>query len=107
NDTAIMATLKIIPFRNGKTVIANPYLYVKNNQVKLVPDTMISQNLAIQINKIGPNSNFEIGIKESSRMTPFIALKVMQFPLINLVWLGVVLVIIGFIMSMIRRIRLV
>lgn len=106
NDTAIMASIKVVPFRNGKAVIANPYLYVKNNQVKLVPDTMISQNLAIQINRIGPDNNFEIGIKESSRMSPFIALKVMQFPLINLVWLGVVLVIIGFVMSMIRRIKL-
>ena len=105
-DTAIMASLTVVPFRGGKKVTANPYLYLRNNKLQLVPDTLISQNLAVRINKIGNNKTFEIGVKESARMTPFIALKVMQFPLINLVWIGVVLVIIGFTMSMFRRIGL-
>lgn len=106
SDTAVMATIRVIPFRTGKSITANPYLYIKDNKVSLVPDTIIAQNLAVQIARIGNNKSFEIGVKESSRMTPFIALKVMQFPLINLVWLGVVLVITGFIMSMFRRISL-
>ena len=107
NDTAVMAKIIVVPFRGGKAITAHPYLLVKDNQVKIVPDTLISQNVAIQIARIGDNKHFEIGIKESSRMTPFIALKVLQFPFINLVWLGVVLMITGFIMSMIRRMKLV
>ncbi len=105
-DTAVMATLRVMPFGVGKTFTAAPYLSVRNNQIHLVPDTLVSQNMAIQLTRIGDNKRFEIGIKESSRMTPFIALKVMQFPFINLVWLGVILLVTGFIMSMVRRIKL-
>lgn len=105
-DTAVLATLRVVPFGGGKTFTATPYLSVRNNQIQLVPDTLISQNIAIQLTRIGDKKNFEIGIKESSRMTPFIALKVMQFPFINLVWLGVILLVTGFIMSMVKRIKL-
>ena len=81
-------------------------MYIRNNQIKLVPDTLISLGMALQINRIAENQRFEIGVKESSRMTPFVALKVLAFPFINLVWLGVLFMITGFVMSMIRRIKL-
>jgi cytochrome c-type biogenesis protein CcmF len=45
-------------------------------------------------------------VKESSQLTPFIALKVLQFPFINLVWLGTILMVTGFAMSMVRRAKL-
>jgi cytochrome c-type biogenesis protein CcmF len=45
-------------------------------------------------------------VKESSRLAPFLALKVLQFPFINLVWLGTLLMIAGFVMSIVRRVKL-
>ena len=36
-------------------------------------------------------------------MIPFISLKVYEFPQINLLWLGILVMINGFIMSIIRR----
>lgn len=106
-DTAIMATLRVIPFnRNAKPIFAHPYFYFRNNRVEHVADTVIAQGLSLRINRITEDKTFEIAVKESNRMTPYVALKVLQFPFINFVWLGIVFMLLGFVMSMIRRIRL-
>jgi len=107
DDTAMMAMMTVVPFTgSGKPISAQPYLLIRSNQVKLVPDTLISQGLAISISGVAENRTFKIGIKESSRMAPMVTLKVVQFPFINFVWFGTILMITGFVMSMIRRIRL-
>ena len=47
----------------------------------------------------------ELGIKESQQMVPFIALKVLEFPQVSLVWIGTIIMIIGFVMSILWRRR--
>jgi cytochrome c-type biogenesis protein CcmF len=42
-------------------------------------------------------------VKESEKMIDFVTLKAYIFPYINLVWIGLVVMAIGLIMSMIRR----
>jgi len=104
-DTAIMAELKVIS-SSGKIFTANPVFYVKNNQVQYHLDTVLSEGLAIALSQIIDNKKIGISVKESSRMTPFIALKVLQFPFINLLWLGTILMVTGFAMSAVRRAKL-
>jgi cytochrome c-type biogenesis protein CcmF len=106
DDTAIMAELKIYT-SEGKQFSANPIFYVKNNLVQYHLDTVFSEGLAIGLSQIIDNKRIGISVKESSRITPFIALKVLQFPFINLVWLGTVLMVTGFVMSIVRRAKLV
>ena len=62
--------------------------------------------MAIGLSGIDGNNRFLVNVKESSSLTPFIALKVLQFPFINLLWLGTILMVTGFVMSMVRRIKL-
>ena len=38
-------------------------------------------------------------------MVPFIALKVLEFPQINILWIGAIIMIIGFVMSILWRRR--
>lgn len=104
-DTAIMAELKVYS-SDGRTYAANPVFYVRNNQVQYHLDTVISQGLAIALSQIIDNKHIGISVKESSRMTPFIALKVLQFPFINLLWLGTILMVTGFTMSIVRRAKM-
>jgi len=47
----------------------------------------------------------EIAIKES-KVDNFLTLKVYKFPFINLLWLGTIIMAIGFLVSMARRIQL-
>lgn len=104
-DTSIMAHLGIVT-REQKKITARPILAVKNNEPEYIPDSVFSQGLSIGLARVAENQQFEIRVKESTKMVPFIALKVLQFPFIKLVWLGTVLMVIGFIMSMVYRIRL-
>ncbi|AXY73042.1 cytochrome c assembly protein [Paraflavitalea soli] len=104
-DTSIMAHLSIVT-REQKKLTARPILAVKNNEPTYIPDSVFSQGLSVGLARVAENQQFEIRVKESSKMVPFIALKVLQFPFIKLVWLGTVLMVIGFIMSMVYRLRL-
>ncbi|MCS3797561.1 cytochrome c biogenesis protein CcsA [Niastella sp. OAS944] len=104
-DTAIMANLSVYTKEQQK-LSAKPVFYVRNNSAQLIPDTLYSEGLAINLTRVADDKHLEISVKESSRLAPFLALKVLQFPFINLVWLGTILMIVGFVMSIVRRVKL-
>jgi len=104
NDTAIMAELKI-KSSDGRSFQALPVFQLRNNQPKYFVDTVFAQGLAVRISRIS-NKHLEIGLKESSQLSPFVALKILQFPFINLLWMGTLLMVTGFIMSIVRRVSL-
>jgi ResB-like family. len=75
-------------------------------QTTHIIDTLYSQGLAVALTRVLPDRKLEISVKESSRLTPYIALKVVKFPFINLLWLGTVVMVAGMIMSIVRRLKL-
>jgi cytochrome c-type biogenesis protein CcmF len=105
-DTAIMANLSIVT-RDNRKFTARPVFYLRNNQPQYIIDTLYSPGLAIGLSRVAEGRRLEISVKESSKLVPFLALKVLQFPFINLVWFGTILMIVGFVMSMVRRIKLI
>jgi cytochrome c-type biogenesis protein CcmF len=104
-DTAIMANLTVFTKEQQK-LTAKPVFFVQNNSAQYILDTLYSQGLAIGLTRIADDKHLEISVKESSRLAPFLALKVLQFPFINLVWLGTLLMVAGFVMSIVRRAKL-
>jgi cytochrome c-type biogenesis protein CcmF len=103
-DTAIMAELKLRS-SDGRNFNSTPVFQLKNNQPKHFVDTVHAQGLAVRLSRIS-DKQLEISIKESSQLSPFVALKILQFPFINLLWLGTILMVTGFIMSIVRRVSL-
>jgi cytochrome c-type biogenesis protein CcmF len=103
-DTALMAELKITSY-DSAGYMARPVYAVKNAQVTVLPDTVFSQNLAIAFTKVLNEKEIELQVKESGQMIPFVSLKVYEFPQINVLWLGTIVMIIGFVMSMWRRVQ--
>ncbi|WEK34807.1 MAG: cytochrome c biogenesis protein CcsA [Candidatus Pseudobacter hemicellulosilyticus] len=103
-DTALMANLSGVT-NDNRRFAAHPVFYLEDNQPKYLVDTVFSQGLAIVVGPGDKERHLSIGVKESSDLAPFIALKVLQFPFINLVWLGTVIMIIGFTMGMFRRLK--
>lgn len=101
-DTALMAELTVYG-KEGQQYTARPLFYLKDNQVGFQADTVYAQNIALAFTKVMENQQIEIQVKESTRMVPFVALKVYQFPHINILWLGIIIMTIGFFMSMYRR----
>ena len=65
----------------------------------------MAQSLVLQFNKVLDQDKgiLQIGVKESGSITDLITLKVYEFPMINILWLGVIVMVVGFVMSIIQR----
>lgn len=104
-DTALRAELTVQSIEGSKFK-AYPLYYLKDNKINYELDTVISQGLAIGFSRIIDPGTIEISVKESAKLTPFIALKVLKFPMINLVWIGTLIMLAGFLISMFYRLKL-
>ncbi|HWB25237.1 MAG TPA: cytochrome c biogenesis protein CcsA [Chitinophagaceae bacterium] len=93
--------------KEGSHYPLRPAIAIKDNNFRNLPDTVLSQGLVVQFNKIADEKKriLEVGVKEDKSMTPIVTLKVYQFPFINLVWLSVVIMVTGFIMSVVQRVK--
>jgi cytochrome c-type biogenesis protein CcmF len=106
-DTIVAANISVIA-KDGRLYQARPAFRLKGNELEMLPDTVMSQSLIFALRKPGDieKQEVEIGIKESNAILDFITLKVYQFPAINVLWLGVIVTVIGFLMSMVQRFKL-
>ena len=107
-----------IPVSAGPSVVANitvtgkdsmkykatPMIMVDSIGINQIDDTVYAQNLFIKFAGItADQKKLKIGVKESDKMIDFVTLKAYVFPYINLVWVGLVIMACGLIMSIIRR----
>lgn len=86
----------------------NPKVALLNsNEPKIIPDTLLAQGLVVRFNKIiDPEKNiFEIGVKQSKQVAELVTLKVYEFTMINILWIGVIIMVIGFMMSVWQRLK--
>jgi cytochrome c-type biogenesis protein CcmF len=78
----------------------------EKNRLTPLDDTIYAQNLYLRFANVDPvKRTVSIGVKESDRMIDFVTLKAYVFPYINLVWLGLLLMAVGLIMSMLHRLK--
>jgi cytochrome c-type biogenesis protein CcmF len=105
DETAMFLDIQVIS-KEGNRYAVMPGIAVKNQSLRIIPDTVVAQNLIVQFNKVVDQKlgKLEIGVKESKSLTTLLTLKVLEFPMIKFLWLGVVVMFIGFIMSVKQRI---
>ena len=103
-EVSLFLNLTIIS-KEGRRYQANPGIAIKGQSLRLVNDTIRAQSLVLQFNKVidQASGKLEIGVKESGAITDLITLKVYEFPLINVLWLGVVVMVTGFGMAIRQR----
>ncbi|MFN2457576.1 MAG: cytochrome c biogenesis protein CcsA [Chitinophagaceae bacterium] len=103
-DSASIATIKV--HAKSKSVYTiEPLLINKGGALMPYPDTVTAENLVVQLQKV-ENNKVELGIKESGAIMQYVTLKAYKFPFINILWLGTIIMIVGIIMSMVRRAQL-
>jgi cytochrome c-type biogenesis protein CcmF len=71
-----------------------------------IDDTVYAQNLYFKFAGVTDNRRIKLGIKESDKIIDFVTLKAYLFPYINLVWLGLIIMAVGLMMSMINRAKI-
>lgn len=64
----------------------------------------MSQSLIIKLER-GASGDMELGVKESASVMRYITLKAYKFPYINVLWLGTIIMFIGFMMSVVYRLQ--
>lgn len=105
-EVGIVMNMTIIS-KDGMRYKAMPAIALKNTQLRNLPDTVIAQSLIISFNKPVDmqKEEIEFGIKEDKSIQDIITLKVYQFPFINVLWIGIVIMVFGFILSIVQRVR--
>ncbi|MCZ2222958.1 MAG: cytochrome c biogenesis protein CcsA [Chitinophagales bacterium] len=108
NENAIFIDMNVVS-KEGSSFAAYPGIAIdyKTSSLRHIPDTVLAENLIINFNKVTDNKQgkIEIGIKENKSLTSFLTLKVLKFPMIKLLWLGVIIMVIGFLISFTHRMK--
>jgi cytochrome c-type biogenesis protein CcmF len=107
SDTALGLNISVIS-KEGNRFTLQPLLKVENGSVKYFPDTVMAQSLVVNFNQVKDQEKgtLELGVKESNVVLDFVTLKAYEFPFINVLWLGIVVMAIGFVMSIVQRVKL-
>jgi cytochrome c-type biogenesis protein CcmF len=92
--------------KTGTSYSVTPRLAFAKGEILAVPDTIISESLVLQLQKINPDKSVQLGVKESDAVLKYVTLKAYKFPYILFLWLGVGITALGILMSMANRIRL-
>ncbi|RYD81842.1 MAG: cytochrome c assembly protein [Sphingobacteriales bacterium] len=101
-DVALMADITVV----GKDSVkrsATPLIEVDSLGVINYDDTVYAQNLYLRFAGVGEKHHIKVGIKESDQLIDFVTVKAYIFPLVNLVWTGLIIMAIGLVVSMLQR----
>jgi cytochrome c-type biogenesis protein CcmF len=105
NPLMFKAKIRVLS-NNGTGYVAEPSFKVINNTKFDKVDSVIAQNLAFVFAGVNnENKKVIIGVKESDAITDFVTMKIYEFPFINAVWAGTLLIVAGFMISVVHRIK--
>ena len=104
-DSAAVARLRIYS-ANKNSYPSQPVLVSKKGNPISLADTVMAESLIFKLDKVYPDGRADISMKESDAVLQWVTLKAYRFPLINVLWLGIVITAIGTLISMVRRIQL-
>ena len=104
-DAALMADITLIS-KDSLHFKAMPLIQIDEFGVNQVDDTVYAQNLYVRFAGVTDGHKIKLGIKESDKLIQYITLKAYVFPYINLVWLGLIIMALGIIMSAVKRAKL-
>jgi cytochrome c-type biogenesis protein CcmF len=99
------ARLKVYS-KTGSVYSISPKLAFAKGTELALPDTVLAENLVLQLQKVNADNSITLGVKESGAVMDYITMKAYKYPFINLLWGGVLITAIGITISMVRRIQL-
>jgi cytochrome c-type biogenesis protein CcmF len=104
-DTALVADITVYS-KDSTSYKAYPLLSINNFEVNYKDDTVFAKNLYLKLAGITQDGKFKIAVKESDIPADFLTLKAYVFPYINLVWIGLIIMAAGFIVSIGKRTKI-
>jgi cytochrome c-type biogenesis protein CcmF len=104
-DSADVAVKAIIRVKGEyQEYIADPIFIIRNRMVGRIPHEIKDLGVQLSLLNIHPEENkFSIGI--NTRQKDWIVLKALEKPMINMLWIGTLVLMTGLSMAMVRRFR--
>lgn len=101
-DVAVKATVRLRGEK--KEYVAEPVFLIRDKMVGRIPDEVSDLGLRVTLMNIHPETNeFSLGI--NTRQKDWVVIKAMEKPYINVLWIGTLVLMVGFGIAMSRRIR--
>ncbi|WP_142685115.1 cytochrome c biogenesis protein CcsA [Chitinophaga polysaccharea] len=105
-DLAVGAELEVYTQTDDHFKLQPIYFIRDSSYQYSVEDTLAPLNLNVRFSKIMPAENkIELKIKEATSFNDYIVMKALIFPYINVLWLGIVVMIVGTAMSIYQKVR--
>jgi cytochrome c-type biogenesis protein CcmF len=99
-DVAVKASIKMLG--NGEEYYAEPIYLIKDKMVGRIPDEITDLASKITLLAIDPEQgSFTIGT--NTRQKDWVILEAVEKPLINILWIGTLLLVLGFSVAISRR----
>lgn len=107
-DTLSIAALNLKISYGGEEYEAQPLMIVKGTQLLRPPFDIDEIGLRLYFSMIDVESgNLELAVSAKSKQSPkFIIMKAIEFPYINILWLGCIVMVLGTFLSVYRRLKL-
>ena len=102
NDAAVRAHIKLFGKDQNYNVYPTYIVLIDDKMVGQIPETVEDLGLKIAFTHIDPKNN-KFTFEVSTTQKDYIIIKVIEKPLINVLWIGTLLLIIGFILAIFRR----
>ncbi|WP_420149593.1 cytochrome c biogenesis protein CcsA [Spirosoma sp.] len=101
-DAAVRARVRVLD-KNGEHIL-NPAFIIKNRMVAHPAEVSDELGVRIQLNEIDPRTGkFTFAVNRTQR--DYVVMKAFEKPLINILWIGTLIVVIGFLIAAVRRYR--
>lgn len=102
NDAAVRARVRVLS-KNGEQVLT-PAFVIRNRMVAHPAEMSDELGIRIQLNEIDPRTGkFTFAVNRTQR--DYVVMKAFEKPLINVLWIGTLVVMLGFSISTVRRYR--
>lgn len=104
-DVAVSAMLFVFNLE-GKEKVSLPTYVIRDRQEIIIEDTVKDYALYTRLAKILPEENAAIiEYKQPNAMDDYVIMKAILFPYINVLWIGTTLMVLGFGISLYKRIK--
>lgn len=103
NDVAVKAQIKILD-KEREYFIAPTFAINQDRMVMRKPEVNEELGLRIQFMEIDPKTG-TFSFSVNSKQRDYIVMKAVEKPLINVLWVGTLVLVIGFVLATIRRFR--
>ena len=102
NDAAVRANVRVLD-KTGEHIIS-PAFIIKNRMVAHPAEMSDELGIRIQLNEINPQTGkFTFAVNRTQR--DYVVMKALEKPLINVLWIGTLVVLLGFGIATVRRYR--